>query len=1103
MSRLSLFLLGSPRFELNGEPIRVKNRRAMALLAYLAATPQSHSRDSLINLLWPDSDSSRGRTLLRTALYALNKAFKSDWLDADRDNIALNPDSDLWIDVDSFHNLLAQCRSHGHPPSEICPDCLDPLTDAVDLYGGDFLTGFSLKDSVNFYDWQVSQTQSLHSDLTGALERLAPYLIEQKEFEKAISHAQRWLELDRINEEAHRHLMEAYARSGRRPAALEQYEECVKILKEKLGISPQESTIQLYEAIKDNSLDMTETSSHKTSAGVSRSTPPNNLPALLTSFIGRENEVEALTKLLSDGMRLVTLTGPGGTGKTRLGLKVAGDLIDHLDDGVFFVSLAPISDPDLVPSTIAHTLGVQEIEGQSILESLKNYLGDKERLLVLDNFEQVVSAAPTVSDLLTSCPGLKILATSREVLHLQGEHEFPVSPLTLPDLEDLPEAESLSQYEAVELFIQRAVALKADFSITNENTPAVAEICHRLDGLPLAIELAASRIKMLTSEAILERLSSRMKLLTGGARDLPERQQTMQSAIAWSHDLLEESEKVLFSQLSVFVGGFTLKGAEAVCNVDGDVEIDILEGVSSLVDKSLLKQEASQIRDVDEPRFLMLETIREYGLESLREGEEEEETRRNHANFFLALVEEAEPKFQGSDQVVWLDRLEVEHDNIRAVLEWSLGDGKNVGARHALPQRLVGVLWWFWYIRGYLSEGQEWSEKAVSADSGASDSQKKSARTMSARAKALIGAGVLMFQQEGNYEVESLAEEVLAIYRELEDKGGIAWSFYFMGSVAGEQGDLEQAKTLLEDGLTLFREIGDKWGIARSLYQLAKGARGMGEHERMNEFHEESLALFRELGDKWGTSFLLADLGMVALVQENYAQAKTLFEESLILSRELGNKGGIAGSLLSLGIVALWQEDYSQAKTLFEESLTLSREIGNKMGIPGSLGSLGIVALSQGDYGQARALFDETLTLNRELGSKGGIADSLLLLGMVALSQGDYDQATALFEESLTLFRDLGIIVEISLRLAALAGVSAARGGSKRAAQLFGAREALSETFPGKIPPLLPVFRVEYERYVNLARAGLGEEAFAAAWAEGRKMSMEQAIDYALNNEDD
>src|SRR5215204_4636370 len=396
----------------------------------------------------------------------------------------------------------------------------------------------------------------------------------------------------------------------------------------------------------------------------------NNLPLQPTPLVGREKEVAQVCDLLrGEATRLLTLTGPGGTGKTRLALQAAADLLEDFTDGTFFVQLATLSEAELFLSAVAETLGVRETAEQPLDESLKDYFHERQLLLILDNFEQVLGAAPTVTELLAGAPGLKVLATSRAPLGLYGEHEFPVPPLTLPDLKRPPPLERLTQYEAVGLFVERARALKPDFSITNESAPAVAEICVRLDGLPLAIELAAARIKMLPPKAMLQRLTSRLKLLTGGARDLAERQRTLRATIEWSHALLDEGEQVLFGRLAVFSGGRTLEAIEAICDAEGDLPVDAFEGVSSLLDKSLLRQEEGSN---GEPRFVMLETIHEYARERLKASGESEETRRLHAEYFLALAEEAEPELSGADQLACLERLEAEHDNMRAALAWSL-----------------------------------------------------------------------------------------------------------------------------------------------------------------------------------------------------------------------------------------------------------------------------------------------------------------------------------------------------------------------------------------------------------------------------------------------
>jgi predicted ATPase/class 3 adenylate cyclase len=474
----------------------------------------------------------------------------------------------------------------------------------------------------------------------------------------------------------------------------------------------------------------------------------NNLPIQPTPLIGREKEVaEVCERLVRLEVRLVTLTGAGGTGKTRLGLQAAAELTEEFHEGVFFVSLAAIRDPQLVVSAMAGTLGVKEEGGQPLLESLKSYLAERRMLLLVDNFEQVLEAAPMVTELLSSAPNLKVLATSRTPLRLYGEHEYPVPPLALPDPGQLPSVERLTQYEAVRLFVERAQAAKADFSITNESAPAVAEICHRLDGLPLAIELAAARIKLLTVQAMLARLGNRLRLLTGGARDLPERQRTLRSTIEWSYGLLEEGEKVLFARLSAFAGGRTLEAMEAICDAGGDLAVDVLDGLTSLVDKSLLKQEEGA---GGEPRFVMLETIHEFAREKLRESGEAEDIRRLHAEYFLALAEEAEPAVEGEQQPAWLDRLEEEHDNIRAALSWSLGQDRDP----ELALQMGAALGEFWYLRGHFSEARRWLEEAL-AESGGTPT--------AAHARSLQRVSWLAFLQGDLDRAEEASEEGLGL----------------------------------------------------------------------------------------------------------------------------------------------------------------------------------------------------------------------------------------------------------------------------------------------------------------------------------------------------
>ena len=1043
MSRLKLFFLGPPLIELDGFTVKMNSRRAVALLAYLALTKGKHRRDSLINLFWPDYDQTRARTLLRRNFYILNKAIGSDWLERDDENIGLNTAADIWVDVDSFHDFLAECESHRHAPSEICPSCLQPLTKAAGLYKNDFLKGFSMKDSHNFDDWQFSQTQSLRSEMIRALERLGHCLREDGKYEKAITYAGRWLEMDRADEEAHRLLMESYAKTGRRSAALRQYEECVNILEKELGEAPQEETLKLYRAIKENAFSNEKVSptgeASPTERGASmkrqvqlakfpRDLPDPqrwegkgvekkpNLPLPPSPLIGREKELPELRELLlNENIRLTTLTGTGGSGKTLLALQVALDLVGVFEHDAYFVDLSPVRDPDLVVFIIAKTLGVREIGGQALFESLKEFIYKKHMLLLLDNFEQVVEAGPKLVELLGACPRLKILVTSREELMVRGEQVFRLSPLDLPKSDlNTTSLKELTRNEAVRLFVERAVSAKHDFTLTKENASTIARIVIRLDGLPLAIELAAARIRLFQPQDILSRLDDRFRLLADGSRDLPARQRSLQSTLDWSHDLLEKEDKVLFRRLAVFVGGCTLEGVEAVSKTAGDLDIDILEGISSFVSKNLLRQVEAYSEGINgEPRFSMLETIRKYGLEQLRESGEEEEIRQHHTEFYLALAEKADPELRGRDQLQWLDRLELEHDNLRAALEWSLEGGvwawSSLSESTDVPLRLAATLWTFWYMSDYLVEGGEWLEKVLSI-------RTKSAQRSSARTKVLIGAGFL----------------------------------------AHLQGDYDRATARFNEGLSRSRESGDKWGIAYSLNGL----------------------------------------GAVARIQGDLGRATPLLEESLALSREIEDKVSIAWSLRFLGLTESNQGNYDRALRLLEESMTRFREMEDKISVSYTLPALSYVVLKKDDYNRALELLEENLTLARELGEKGWMASALHRLGNMALLQEDYGRAAELLKESLSLL-DERSKRNIAWCLEDLAGVAVGQGQQGEAARFYGAAEVLRHA---SATPMPPSDREIYDRRVDSVRAGLGEEAFASAWKEGQTMSVEESIKYALES---
>jgi predicted ATPase/class 3 adenylate cyclase len=619
---------------------------------------------------------------------------------------------------------------------------------------------------------------------------------------------------------------------------------------------------------------------------------PNNLPIQLTSFIGRERDVAETRDLLLDGARLLTLTGPGGTGKTRLSLQLAAEVSDHFQGGVYFVPLAPVTDPSLVGSAIAQSLALQESGGRPIQERVAEYVHDKELLLVLDNFEQVLPAAPLVVELLKAGPRLKIVVSSRAPLRVSGEREFPVQPLGLPDPQHLPSLDALTQFEAVKLFIERAIAVKPDFTVTNENAHAVAAICARLDGLPLAIELAAARIKLLPAQAILARLGDRLGLLSGGGRDLPARQQTLRGTIAWSHDLLDDAGRRLFARFAVFMGGARLGEAEAVCNPASELGIDVLDGLAELLDQSLLRQEEVH----GQPRFTMLETIREFARERLDESGELGEICRRHAVVYLALVEQAEPELTGPDQRDWLDRIEHEHDNLRAAIDWTVD-----AAEPETALRLVAATWRFWQMRGHLREARERIAKVLGLPVASHHQQ--------VRARALEAAGGVAYWL-GDRAAHGFYEEALTLARQLGDRAAIANAAYNRAFVAEPEVTPVVAlatplgQALLEESLALHRALGDRRGVAKVLWALGAASSAAGDLNAAEERYRESLAVFRDLDDRFMTGWALFELGALASKKVELASAYSLTTEALTIFDAVHDVTGIVLCLDGLAAIA-------------------------------------------------------------------------------------------------------------------------------------------------------------------------------------------------------
>jgi predicted ATPase/DNA-binding CsgD family transcriptional regulator len=840
-----------------------------------------------------------------------------------------------------------------------------------------------------------------------------------------------------------------------------------------------------------------------------------NLPAALSTFVGRHHEMAAVAKLL-DGARLVTLVGGGGVGKTRLALQVASTAAELPDEGAWLVQLAPVDDPPLVAAAVAAALGVREQPGHPMLQALISYLSSRRLLLVLDNCEHVIDAAASLAEaLLGACPGLRILATSRQALGVDGEAAWPVPPLSVPPTrKEGWGADGLTAYEAVRLFVERAKATEPSFEVSSAVTPAIAEICRRLDGMPLAIELAAARVGVLAPAEIAARLDDRFRLLSASNRTAAPRHQSLQAALEWSYDLLCEPERVLLARLSVFAGGFRLQAAEEVCTADDLQTEDVFHLLAGLVAKSLVVADTSG----EQARYRLLETIRHYGAGKLAAAGEAQALADRHAAHYTALAELAEPELTGLHQGVWIERLEAEHPNLQAALGWSLTCGQ--------PEQglgLAGALGLFW-VRSYLSEGRAWLDQALATNPDASPSL---------RAKALWALGCLAGWADDYAAGIRVGKESLALYQGVGDIRGMGRALQLVGSCT-LMVDPAKGRPLLRESVALARQTGDRWCLASSLGIFGLIESSQGDLAAARSALEESLALARDTQDQHNLLLALLGLGAVAFREGDHNSSETLLREGMAVGRELGNHRLASHCLIGLADLARLQGDYSRARTLLEDGLALSRESGAPWVVAAALQSQGRLSRAEGDVDDAGRLFAEALTLARTAGST--VIAAWVLLDMSELSQalGDLDATRARIDEAvargtesgadhltayalhrrgrlarlqgdrfqaqtshlhaLRLWDQNGQHVGVASSLEALGGLAADEGRAEHAARLLAAADAFREGI-GYVRP--PADQAAYDADVASAREALPAEAFAAACEQGEGLSLTEAVAHA------
>jgi predicted ATPase/DNA-binding SARP family transcriptional activator len=1045
---IQIHTLGTPAVTWAGAPLVMPRRQSRALLYRLAATSQPAPRDQLSFLFWPDVPEAAARRNLVVLLNHVRRALpRPEALVSSDDTVGLHPRA-VWSDAVVASRSISVALQERR---------LDLLAQAADLFRGPFLDGFGLPSGGEFEEWAEREREAWEHRYLEALSALIEGNTAQGRYVPALAYARRYLAVDELAEEAHRQVIVLLGLTGDRAGALRQFERCAAMLQRELGVSPQARTRAAYEAVRDGHGGLQShlpgaddggrtwlsSASEPGAALAPDSAPLVPLPAPTVPLIGRTGEVATTTDLLlRPDVRLLTISGPGGGGKTRLALQVAWELRDRMADGAVFVPLAPLRDVSEVAGAVARACGVQASGPALVCEVLHEYLRDKAMLLVLDNCEHLPAAAPLIAEILSGCPGLRVLATSRSVLNLAGEHVLDLPPLPLPDPATLSDIAALSEAPAVMLLLSRAQANNPAFRLTEANAADLAAICVRLDGLPLAIELAAARLKVLSPRALLERLDRRLPLLSDGPRDLAERHQALRATIDWSYRLLGANERSLFARLATFVGGWTLDAAESVCALPGEPAYAVLDGLQTLLDAHLLVRTTGAD---GEPRFGMLETIREYATELLESSETAVQTARAHARFFLALAEQA-AAHRGADAGRWFDRLDEEHPNMLTAIAWALEQGDS-----ATALRLTEALGRYWLTRGNLRDGRLLLEGALALPPTHREVDDGGSATEAWRARAHEAAAELALSQ-GEFAVACDHMRTGAqIWRGLGRLPELALSLLSLSDMARIAGDQVEAAATWAEGETLARDLAEPRALARVASGSGRRARGTADIKQAAAWLEIALAEARQRGDGLFLVNRLVDIVPVTLA------------------------GG----------------DVERARSQANETLAIARAYKHRVAMAMALNDLGEIARVRGDYAEAQAHYSESLRLFQQMGNRSDVPRLLHNLGYVALHDGDLELAAAHFCRSLGRFRKRQIARGAVEVLAGLAAFMARRGRPLQAARMWGAAEAAREAADWV---RWPADAAEDDHYQAQARVEAGAALFASAWHAGRALSIDEAL---------
>jgi predicted ATPase/DNA-binding SARP family transcriptional activator len=955
-------LLGPPLLEQDGTEIEFDRRKAIALIAYLAVSLRKESREALATLLWPDLDRERSLAGLRRVLASLRNALDDEVLEISRQRIGLNPESNTYIDVREFDKLCSVRPREGDIGSAEWEPVADSLGHAVELYRGDFLAGFSLSDTEAFDGWQLLQSQRLSREFTSVLEYMVLGLAERREFERAIEYSHRWVEHDPLSESAHQQIMKIHALAGRIPEAIRQYEHCVELLDRELQVPPQPETVLLFRAIKDGEFAPVPAGELRLSV-VSR--PVQALPVPPTPFIGREIELQKITELLSQpSCRLVTLTGPGGIGKTRLSLEAAQIMNDSFKDEVCFVPLSQLSSPHLVGSRVCEALGLQpdpQVDPQDLVVS---YLQDKEILLVVDNFEHLLPGSTFLSGILLGARGVKMLVTSRERLRLQGESVFEVSGLETPEA---GQTEGIEKFSAVRLFIESANRIDKAFAVSAEDRSEVSRICRLVQGMPLALELAAAWTRVLGCSEIAAEIESNIDFLAADLRDMPERHRSLRAVFNHTFALLTREEQRLASSLSVLRGSFTREAAEQAADTK-------LTGLLSLLDKSLLSRTKND-------RYQMHELLRQFALEQLKRSPEDENgVRERHSRYFLELLFVHSELLSSARQRSSLKVLHNELENVRDAWEWAI--------RQEQVQSISKTADGLYRLHLILSRHQEGEELFMKAASAVSPDA-------SPFVWALLTSRQCRFRIAlGRFEnTLELLREGLKIFRAHKDDREIAFSLGLLSSVHYYLGEYEASEEKLKESFSAYRVAGDRHGTANSLLQMGRLAGAVGDYERARLAVNESYVIFEELGDEDGTGKCCINLGNIALLSGSYLEARRLFQEGFETFARLDNRKGMAFTLSNLGLVSEELEDHSKARDLSMKGLELLREIGDLDAVARVLENLGRANFELGDYGESKRYYLEALRITSRIKSVPIALIALIGIARLLANDAAYQKA--------------------------------------------------------------------------------------------------------------